>query len=412
MYTNPEARGLVSFLLGIVSHGVADAPWHSLDMGGGFIEALLKLQFEHDFDDAHKSADAGGEFVLAHSSSLSYLSPVWKIPTGDLVEIYEMLNFSVTTFQINSCMLQGYAAAQGNRIVGRYLFSHWAQEAPFLVDQYYDYFRGGINDISKWITNCWHATIEWLEHGPITPMCRSMDRFYLERPGPVHPPPIVTPKPDKPSVPGDGDDDDDRDDNAVAVKEDVVRFQEVGVRDGVVLAMKKVGEERKRRVESGGKRDWVGLLKTLGVAIEEVWDGDRVELTLGVSGKVNNVKKNVGRLRKLLKRDGGAEKVRLESDGARPEGVVSRTKDGLSAAKMMVSLLREGLFDEMVQDGFESWVNSTSMSMDSGVDSESEKMATDVKLNQKAIQPTRTQSTTTAKTTTTTTTSTPIGAKF
>jgi glycosylphosphatidylinositol phospholipase D len=39
---NKDALRLVSFLMGIVSHGVADVPWHSLDTDQGFIHVSYR----------------------------------------------------------------------------------------------------------------------------------------------------------------------------------------------------------------------------------------------------------------------------------------------------------------------------------------------------------------------------------
>lgn len=82
-----------SFLFGIVSHGVADASWHSLNTDQGFIQYLMELDF-NSFDNAHNIADFGGEMVLAHSSKLKFLSFIWKWPTKDLVQIYKNIGIN------------------------------------------------------------------------------------------------------------------------------------------------------------------------------------------------------------------------------------------------------------------------------------------------------------------------------
>ncbi|KAI9333034.1 hypothetical protein DFJ73DRAFT_799403 [Zopfochytrium polystomum] len=208
-YTDdPRGRGLVAFLLGMISHGIADVPFHSLDMDGGLIEALQHVQFQSSYRRAHNAMDIGGEFALAHSADLGYYESSWKVPTGDLVRIYQRANFSVTNFGINSCMTAGFVLAQANRLVGRYLFP-LAAETPLVVDSYYDFFRGGVNDMSKMVAICWHGAIEWLEHGPILPFCRSVDKKYVKRPGGVHP----KPDPGDPNEPGDGEGDPDEGDD-------------------------------------------------------------------------------------------------------------------------------------------------------------------------------------------------------
>ncbi|KAJ3021649.1 UNVERIFIED_CONTAM: integrin subunit alpha 8 [Siphonaria sp. JEL0065] len=101
-------------------------------------------------------ADFGGEFVLAHSMDLnSFVQLEWRVPTGDLVEIYKGLGYDVSVLELNACMSQGYLASQGIRITGRYLFPRWAQEAPPLIDVYYSYPHGGIESMSRSVASCW-----------------------------------------------------------------------------------------------------------------------------------------------------------------------------------------------------------------------------------------------------------------
>ncbi|KAJ3211421.1 integrin subunit alpha 8 [Dinochytrium kinnereticum] len=202
----PKARALISFLMGVISHGVADAPWHSLDMEKGFIDAIQALHFRGDYGDAHSVADIGAEFVLAHAFKLQHFNTRWRIPTGDLVEIYKRINITVTPYEINRCMLLGYSATHGVRLIGRLLYPRWAAMAPYLVDNYVNHFRGGLNDMSAWVSTCWHDTLEWLEHGPqVAPMCKSMDKTHKRGKRPIHPEPEPAPDP--------GDDEDDEGDN-------------------------------------------------------------------------------------------------------------------------------------------------------------------------------------------------------
>jgi glycosylphosphatidylinositol phospholipase D len=88
------SQELMAFLFGMVSHGVADASWHSLNTEQGFIEYLQYLDFNGDLQTAHDTADYGGEMVLAHSSKLGFLSRVWKWPVKELVQIYKALGLN------------------------------------------------------------------------------------------------------------------------------------------------------------------------------------------------------------------------------------------------------------------------------------------------------------------------------
>lgn len=72
----------------MVSHGVADAPWHSLDSREGFIQASEETDFSGSYSKAHTNADFGGEMVLAHSSHLADVSILWNMPVDSLLKIY------------------------------------------------------------------------------------------------------------------------------------------------------------------------------------------------------------------------------------------------------------------------------------------------------------------------------------
>lgn len=83
-----------AFLFGMVSHGVADASWHSLNTDQGFIQYLKELDFNGNYKEAHDTADFGGEMVLAHSSKLLFLSHIWRWPTKDLTRIYKNIGIN------------------------------------------------------------------------------------------------------------------------------------------------------------------------------------------------------------------------------------------------------------------------------------------------------------------------------
>ncbi|KAJ3237868.1 protein required for normal CLN1 and CLN2 G1 cyclin expression [Chytriomyces hyalinus] len=153
----PQALPLLSFLLGAVSHGVTDYAWHSLDQSNrGFITALGMVAFNGSFFAAHKAADFGAEFALAHTTDLNaFLATEWHVPTGDLMRIYENMGHNVTVLDINKCMMQGFLATQAVRAAGRYLFPHWAQEAPPLIDMLLTYPHGGMRHSVDTVVSCW-----------------------------------------------------------------------------------------------------------------------------------------------------------------------------------------------------------------------------------------------------------------
>ncbi|KAJ3296355.1 Glycosylphosphatidylinositol specific phospholipase D1 [Borealophlyctis nickersoniae] len=107
---------------------------------------------------------------------------VWKVPTADLVAIYALNNMTVTEQQLTKCMALGYVGAQANRLFGKYLNPLRAASSPFLVENYYNYFRGGVNDMASWASICWTAAVEWLEHGAKGPLCKNLDRNWTHPP--------------------------------------------------------------------------------------------------------------------------------------------------------------------------------------------------------------------------------------
>ena len=86
----------------MVSHGVADAPWHSLDGEEGFIQASQMTEFQGSYSKAHTNADFGGEMMLAHSARLSDISLIWNVPIDSLVKIYEPYKLNgIQSFEIS-----------------------------------------------------------------------------------------------------------------------------------------------------------------------------------------------------------------------------------------------------------------------------------------------------------------------
>ncbi|KAH6569354.1 hypothetical protein BASA61_009481 [Batrachochytrium salamandrivorans] len=171
---SPDSAALASFLFGVISHGIADASWHSLGMDEGFIETMQHSMFDGSYSDSHSNADIGGEFMLARMGSSHVIEDTWHIPTNDIVAIYDRMGHNVTAGQLNTCMLLGYTAAQANKLVGRYLFPGWASKSPFLTEQYFSFFRGGIDDMAMWVAECWTIAINWFITGTMNPLCKNM----------------------------------------------------------------------------------------------------------------------------------------------------------------------------------------------------------------------------------------------
>lgn len=137
-----------------MSHGMADVKWHSL---GGlqdyFIVAMANSDFHGNQQEAHLAADAGAEFTLRHSNSLSYLNETWQVPVKDIIEIYTRL-YAIDAYvtlnrevplesHIQYCMTAAFAASKIDVEFGQLMFGYYGSKSPFLIEQFYDYYKGG-----------------------------------------------------------------------------------------------------------------------------------------------------------------------------------------------------------------------------------------------------------------------------
>ena len=89
----------MAFFNGVVSHYIADENWHGLCAGcdgKGFIKEIGYTDYTCTGDlcsNAHTATDAGGEFVAAYQTDLSwYPQRNWYMPTQDLVNIFDAMN--------------------------------------------------------------------------------------------------------------------------------------------------------------------------------------------------------------------------------------------------------------------------------------------------------------------------------
>ncbi|RCI02894.1 Glycosylphosphatidylinositol specific phospholipase D1 [Rhizopus stolonifer] len=168
-HNNPH--GLISFIMSTMSHGLADVKWHSLSgLSDYFIVAMANSDFHGNQKEAHTAADTGAEFTLRHSSPLSYLNKTWKIPIKDLVAIYKRLYAQSSTRvplkeHIQYCMATAFAASKVDVEFGQWMFGYFGAKSPFLVEELYDYYRGGIHDLSNSVSACYPQMIDAFEHG-------------------------------------------------------------------------------------------------------------------------------------------------------------------------------------------------------------------------------------------------------
>jgi glycosylphosphatidylinositol phospholipase D len=111
--------------------------------------------------------------MSAYEIDLSFLVDEWYLPSEDLTVIYEMLGFTeVSPDVIDTCVGLLYAEVQAiKNLPSELLYPYFAAQAPFLVDQFQDWWDGGVDDMAIWSTWCWPNIIDWLEVGPNKNVC-------------------------------------------------------------------------------------------------------------------------------------------------------------------------------------------------------------------------------------------------
>ncbi|XP_005096368.1 phosphatidylinositol-glycan-specific phospholipase D [Aplysia californica] len=164
-----STQKLVAFLMGVVSHQVADVSWHSLGIPQGFLSTMSFTNYHGVYGTAHHDGDLGGEVLNLYQLDLSYSDIVgeWYIPSNDLINIYEAYygKLVIDSDVLETCSKISYLAKVAERLVVRKYFPITAKNSPFLVDNLYNYFLGGIEDMTVWTQRIWKYIAWGLEHG-------------------------------------------------------------------------------------------------------------------------------------------------------------------------------------------------------------------------------------------------------
>jgi hypothetical protein len=161
---NKDAEKLVVFLMGVMSHSVADIIWHDLgiinDIGQGFIQAMANIDFGFNgqpYDnDLHALADIGGEFMIILQYDQDY--PInFSLPLDDIVAIYKRLGININTDQIVLCMDEIYSEIIFMRSLDAEIYYPILSSLSlFLVDYFRDWWLGGMDSLSTWTSYCWN----------------------------------------------------------------------------------------------------------------------------------------------------------------------------------------------------------------------------------------------------------------
>ncbi|KAI8973527.1 hypothetical protein BDF20DRAFT_657581 [Mycotypha africana] len=157
-----------------MSHGMADVQWHSLrGLEDYFIAAMAKSDFHGNREEAHLAADAGAEFTLRHSTRLDYLNKTWHVPIKDIIEIYKRHYNATATEErqvplashIQYCMTAAFAASRIDVEFGGYMFGYYGSKSPFLTEETFDYYKGGISHLAGSVADCYSEMVNAFEKG-------------------------------------------------------------------------------------------------------------------------------------------------------------------------------------------------------------------------------------------------------
>ncbi|XP_073733747.1 phosphatidylinositol-glycan-specific phospholipase D isoform X4 [Callorhinus ursinus] len=89
------------------------------------------------------------------------------VPIEDLLEIYKKLygREVITKNAIVDCSYLQFLEMYGEMLAISKLYSTYSRKSPFLVEQFQEYFLGGLDDMAFWSTNIYHLMSFMLENG-------------------------------------------------------------------------------------------------------------------------------------------------------------------------------------------------------------------------------------------------------
>ncbi|XP_017657154.1 phosphatidylinositol-glycan-specific phospholipase D isoform X2 [Nannospalax galili] len=162
-----DTEKLVAFLFGITSHMVADVSWHSLGIEQGFLRTMGAIDFHGSYSEAHSAGDFGGDVLSQFEFNFNYLAHRWYVPIKDLLGIYDQLYGQkvITKNVIVDCTYLQFLEMHGEMVAVSKLYSTYSMKSPFLVEQFQEYFLGGLDDMAFWSSNIYRLTGFMLENG-------------------------------------------------------------------------------------------------------------------------------------------------------------------------------------------------------------------------------------------------------
>ncbi|XP_070312314.1 phosphatidylinositol-glycan-specific phospholipase D isoform X2 [Odocoileus virginianus] len=162
-----DTEKLIAFLFGITSHMVADVNWHSLGIEQGFLRTMAAIDFHNSYSEAHPAGDFGGDVLSQFEFKFNYLSRHWYVPVEDLLGIYQELygRAVITKKAIVDCTYLQFLEMYAEMLAISKLYPTYSGKSPFLVEQFQEYFLGGLDDMVFWSTNIYRLTSYMLKNG-------------------------------------------------------------------------------------------------------------------------------------------------------------------------------------------------------------------------------------------------------
>jgi len=174
---NQQARELVSFLMGVLSHQVADVLWHSLGIEQGLIRAMANVNFHGEYDPSHAVADNLDDSIIYFDMSLksqNRLKP-WNVPLTDLMEILSRFQPSanVSSETVSRCFMLQFSLQVLESLILDKMFKVNIPEnlfagarSHFLSSNFYDYHLGGMESMAIYTVKGWGSLERMLINGP------------------------------------------------------------------------------------------------------------------------------------------------------------------------------------------------------------------------------------------------------
>ncbi|KAF4013694.1 hypothetical protein G4228_004861, partial [Cervus hanglu yarkandensis] len=111
--------------------------------------------------------ERGGDVLSQFEFKFNYLSRHWYVPVEDLLGIYKELygQAVITKKAIVDCTYLQFLEMYAEMLAISKLYPTYSGKSPFLVEQFQEYFLGGLDDMAFWSTNIYRLTSYMLKNG-------------------------------------------------------------------------------------------------------------------------------------------------------------------------------------------------------------------------------------------------------